>query len=401
MGVATSDRPGAGAPAGLARPLSERLVAVRERLAHRIELSEEYCRRFGQRRDQQVLSNAAMDRIFDYADRLASDAESYMPEEMWRGLVAEHSMLTDIYLRRDKAAFGRLMQTIAQMPMATGLTEFSHDELAVSAEARTLEAALFVDRLVSLLAFLELIPVPNPELGRWQFRDPELEPLIRQAFRAGQVPIAPPQAGGGAFGLRVGAGVYALKDLHARYTAEVVARICQARGLTKVREIGGRLGATAYYITALLPRSVNCTIFDLPSASLMQAHFLMRSIGEDRVILDGEPANAASPDAITLRPFWRVVDDRSEDALWLNQDSLPELGSMQAEAYIERVAQGNGNYFLSINQEARARTGTGGQHLRVPDLAARYPSLVRIYRCRDFLRPGWIEELYAVQKREP
>ena len=224
--------------------------------------------------------------------------------------------------------------------------------------------------------------------------------MIRQAFRAGQVPIAPPSAGGGAFGLRVGTGVYGLKDLHARYTAEVVVRVCRARGLTKVREIGGRLGVTAYYMAALLPRSVACTIFDLPMASLMQAHFLMRSIGEERVILDGEVADTAGTDGITLRPFWRVVDDHSDNALWLNQDSLPELGSLQAEAYLGRIAQARGSYFLSINQEARARNGTGSQHLRVPDLAARYPSLRRIYRCRDFLRPGWIEELYAVQPRE-
>ena len=160
MSVAIHDRPGAGAPGRSVPPSAQRLAAVRERLAHRIELSEDYCRRFGLRRDQQPLSNTAMDRIFDYADRLASDAESHMPEEMWRRLVAEHTMLTDISLRRDKAAFGTLMQTIAQTPMVTGMTEFGHDELAASAEARTLEATLFVDRLVSLLAFLELIPVP-------------------------------------------------------------------------------------------------------------------------------------------------------------------------------------------------------------------------------------------------
>jgi hypothetical protein len=290
------------------------------------------------------------------------------------------------------------MQTIVQTPMVKGMTEFGHDELAASTDARTLEATLFVDRLVSLLAFLELIPVPNPELGGWQVRDPELEPLIRQAFRTGQVPIAPPTAGGGIFGLRVGTGVYGLRDLHARYAGEVVARVCRARGLTNVLEIGGHLGATAYYMAALLPRSVRYTIFDLPTASLMQAYFLMRSIGEDRVVLDGEVGDTAGADGITLRPFWRVVDDRSDNALWLNQDSLPELGAPQAEAYIGKIAQARDSYFLSINQEARVSNGAGGQQLRVPDLAAHYPSLARIYRCRDFLRPGWIEELYAVQR---
>ncbi len=407
MSVATSSRFGAGVPARpllppgppLGPPSAERLAAVRERLAHRVVLSEEYCRRFGSRLDHQTLSNAAVDRIFDYADRLTNDAERYMPDAMWRRLITQHVMLTDTYLRRDKAAFGKLMQTIARVPLVTGgLIGFGQDELDASVEARILEATLFVDRLVSLLAFLELIPLPNPELGGWQVRDPDLEPLIRRAFRAGQVPIAPPSAGGGAFGLRVGGGVFGLKDLHARYTAEVIARACRARGLTQVLEIGGRLGVTAYYMAALLPESVGCTIFDLPIVSLMQAYFLMRSLGEEHVVLDGEAADTGGPARITLRPFWRAFEDTSENALWLAHDSLSELSAVQAGSHIKRIAQSKGSYFLSVNQESRASNGSGGQHLRVPDLTARYPSLVRMYRCRDFLRPGWIEELYAVQR---
>ena len=52
------------------------------------------------------------------------------------------------------------------------------------------------------------------------------------------------------------------------------------------------------------------------------------------------------------------------------------------------------SFFLSINQEANNDYGYGIKQHRVIDLIKNSKSL---YRLRDFLRPGYIEELYKIK----
>ena len=217
------------------------------------------------------------------------------------------------------------------------------------------------------------------------------------SFSVGEQSIPPPGGGGGAFGIVSSAGVYCIKDLYGRYTGGLADKISNRYELGQIREIGGGLGVAAYFYNKMAVNRLPYTVYDLPAVSLMQAQFLMRSLGEDRVTLDGETSGCGN--GIYLRPFWQVFNDAGARVLWINQDSMPEINSDLAEKYVRVISESENSFFLSINQEAQAPDGIGGQQLRVPGLTSREKRLDRQHRSRDFLRSGYIEELYAIGQR--
>lgn len=249
-----------------------------------------------------------------------------------------------------------------------------------------------IDKLISLAECLAVAPVLNPEQGNWKVVDPDFLPYLSATFKYNNVIIPPPLAGGGAFGIQTNLGVYSPKDLTGRGTGGQVVRLCELHALDGIYEIGGGLGFVAYYAAKL--GNLPYTLFDLPAVSIMQAHFLMRSLGEENVYLDGEQEK--HDQGILLRPFWRITTENKSNVLWLNQDSLPEIDSFIAKSYIKKIASTERGYFLSINQEASATNWLDGQQHRVPNLTADEKRLIRQYRCRDFMRFGYVEELYTI-----
>jgi hypothetical protein len=374
---------------------ASRLMAMPHRLLHRIDLSDAFCESFGFRQDATPLSSRATERIFDYAERLAHDGDRVRLHDMWSMIAALHAPLIECCAARDAATFQRMTAGIAQTGLVRGFMNYFHyTQLAANPECRKAEAAQFVDKLLSLAESAGVMPVLNPEQGAWLVQDPDIRPIMQVMFRREGVQMLPPEAGGGAFGLAMDGNVWCLKDLHGCYTGQLIGALCARHGLDQVLEIGGGLGVTAYWYQTLSGDGRRYTIYDLPSVSLMQAAFLMRSIGEDRVCLDGE--EAADATAVSVRPFWRMFQETHARALWINQDSFPEIDPLLVREYVRRIADSEGCWFLSINQEAAASDGVGGRQLRVPELTAKHPGLVREYRCRDFLRHGWVEEVYRV-----
>lgn len=71
---------------------------------------------------------------------------------------------------------------------------------------------------------------------------------------------------------------------------------------------------------------------------------------------------------------------------------MPEIDLKLSKKYIKKISGSNKSYFLSINQEARNDYGKGIKQHTVRDLL----KINSIYRSRDFLRPGYIEELFKI-----
>src|ERR1035438_7400959 len=111
--------------------------------------------------------------------------------------------------------------------------------------------------------------------------------------------VRPPLAGGGAFGMRTDQGVLCNKDLFAMYTASRAHDLLGDAKVKTVCEIGGGTGMLAYYLARGGMDEV--WVFDLPIVSLVQAYYLMKSLGPDDVWLYGEGPRAAR---VRLLPYW-------------------------------------------------------------------------------------------------
>ena len=118
----------------------------------------------------------------------------------------------------------------------------------------------------------------------------------------------------------------------------------------------------------------------------------MLSAGEDKIHLDGEEKNENVQ--ISLYPYWDIYNHKFVDnILWVNQDSFPEIDIDLARRYVKTMSESNRSYLLSINQEAR-QFETKMQYPVYEIILNENWKL--LYRSRDFLRLGYIEEFYSI-----
>jgi hypothetical protein len=370
------------------------------RLIHKISLSEEiFSNNFAFKKDNHRLPDVAINRIFDYASRIVVNQPSKSPD-MWDNISAPHKEYINVLLDRNVSEFNRITQTICETPLVVGFMNYTHHSGLVSdINLRYIEALHFIDKLISLAEFLKISKVFNPEQGGIEISinnindKNTLEFFLNQIFSYKSKVIDPPSAGGGSYGYRLDDKLFCMKDLKSFYSALRIENICRKNSLTTVNEIGGGLGFTAYYSNQLGIKDYS--IFDLPSVSLIQAFFLMRSLGHENILLEGEPINYSKESIIRLSPYWAIFNSNPQNTLWFNHDSLPEISEDLAIRYIDHISLSNSSLFLSINQEAMDKNSAGLQ-LRVPDIVSNKSTFDILYRSRDFLRLGWIEELYQL-----
>ena len=348
---------------------------------------------FGFRADEDPpLPSASLDRLIDYYARMRERRPRREAEvDMWAGIVEGHAVLTDPLEARDRRGLAAVLQDIGTTPLAAGVaTHIPAAELRRSEEARQWEAMRLVDQVISLNEYRMLTQVLNPEQGAWRLSELNVPRMVSRGFTLGGRQIPPPRAGGSLFGVETPLGVYSTRDVMSFYTAlqaEKVLGRCQ--GGFGVTEIGGGLGSLAYYAQQLKPK--RWRLYDLPTMSVIQAYVLMRSLGEEAVHLWGE---GDADLGISIAPYWLLYDYDEPTTLFINQDSFPEINRPDAERYMDSIVRSRPEYFLSINQEARAPDGVGGEQLVVGHLTGTRPELDRLHRSRDWLRKGWVEELY-------
>ena len=79
---------------------------------------------------------------------------------------------------------------------------------------------------------------------------------------------------------------YGVKDINGLYSAFKINNILKNYKIDNVSEIGSGLGVVAYYVNKI--SRINYYIYDLPIINILQAYFLMLSLGEKKVSLFGE-----------------------------------------------------------------------------------------------------------------
>jgi hypothetical protein len=127
------------------------------------------------------------------------------------------------------------------------------------------------------------------------------------------------------------------------------------------------------------------TIIDLPFTAVSQANFLMRTLGEDNIVLHGEGDVLPSPKVKLFRPTAFLESNERYD-LVVNVDSITEIDRSVADAYWSQIKK-RAPIFLSINHEANVFTAMelGEADMDSIDRHQRYPY---------GLRKGYAEETF-------
>jgi len=253
------------------------------------------------------------------------------------------------------------------------------------------EKYFFLDYLISISEYYGNIKVFNPEQGGWMIEEVDYDDLVSKIFKKRNISLF--KTPNYYYGYKYNKEFIFLKDLKGLYAAEQLKNIYKNNNLSEIIEIGAGIGYTCHYLKQMI--DTNYTIYDLPFSSILQAIYIMISHGEKNVHLDNEklPNKKHSNKKIFIKPYWKIFQHKSKkNILWFNEDSMPEIDINLSKKYIKKILKSKKSYFLSINQEARNDYGKGIKQHTVSDLLKKNS----IYRTRDFLRPGYIEELFKI-----
>jgi hypothetical protein len=364
---------------------------------HLFSLINPLSKNFGFKKSQQLkISNKIIDRVSKYALYLNKNRPLKKKNDLWNVIEQEvnHKYFFDS-ICEPKKYNNKLKKILTDLGKTNLLSGYgpnrkSYEELK-SQKYKKDEKYFFFDYLISISEYYEYIKVFNPEQGGWMIEEMDYDNLVNRIFKKRNILVF--KTPNYYYGYKCNKDFIFLKDLKGLYAAEQLKKIYKNNNLSEIIEIGAGIGYTCHYLQQLI--KTKYTIYDLPFSSIMQAIYLMISIGEKNVHLDNEKLLKDKPSSkkIFIKPYWKIFDQEiKKNVLWFNEDSIPEIDIGLSKKYIKKILKSKKSYFLSINQEARNDYGKGINQHTVGDLLKRKS----IYRSRDFLRPGYIEELFKI-----
>jgi putative sugar O-methyltransferase len=316
--------------------------------------------------------------------------------DIWTPIIARQSGVVRALEQRDAAAVAEYLTDAPTTTMCQGILQGDLDTRSLHRNAayRALKARLTVDRFVSLMEAIGVLPVRNPEQSS-SAEAAEADPivLLRELDAHCGTEALQAQVFGGLFVSYVGGRPFNQVDVMAMHAALRLRTILSSVPVRWVLEFGGGSGRTAYWCLRFGLGPVQ--IIDLPHVAVLQAWYLIKALPANDIWLYGEsprPVRAAAylfPDS--------AIDDLSEDiALAFNQDSLPEMSEAAASRYLAWIVRTKARWLLSVNHESAPAYAADAFQLDPARLIRRSSGLTLIERQRNWIRSGYIDGLYAV-----
>lgn len=331
-------------------------------------------------------------RLIDYYHVIKCEASALgagSGEDMWREITRGHSAFEAALEARDAAQVSDILLNVCRSPLVVGF------EASAGSPFLNRQLALNVtDKLLALAEAIGCLPVQCPEQGEWGYETIDLDDLRHRIQSRLAFDLAPPQAGGGAYGIRFDDGILSERNLQAIHTTVQALDLLANSERKVVCEIGGGMGSLTLYLARAGMEEIH--LYDIPTVSVIQAWYLLQNLGVDAVRLHGEPPG---PARVQVLPFWQL--DHAPDnhfSLIINQDSLPEIDAKIAVHYLQLIQQKTEGHFLHINQEGRGWNAYERTQHVVPFLIEQVGGLRRLRRSRDWMREGYVSETYRIEK---
>lgn len=281
--------------------------------------------------------------------------------------------------------------------IGTDQGNLEYDKIVADPAHRDRFALRFKDKLLSLAEMVGAVPCENPEQGAWgRALHQDVDALADAVARAFGIDIAPPPIDGGLLKVPTARGLFCERDCQGLAVAWRLRELLGPLAGAAVCEIGAGSGRAAYWSRRLGCESY--TTLDLPLTNVVHGFYLLKALAEDRVFLYGERPGSAVGGGITILPYFATdqLPARAFD-LVLNQDSFPEIGAPVVRGYLSWIRTASRRYFLSLNHESRPIViGGVDRQSSVPELVAEVGGFRRVSRAPDWMRRGYVAELYAV-----
>ena len=317
----------------------------------------------------------------------ANESACYSDDSQWATIRRMQKSVAEAIRARDTAAVSNILRRPHEGYLLYGFEDLGvwSVEAYKIPERRTGYAAHCYELLQRLARATGVLALPNPEAPDREISVPELPVLLDRLEAALGFSIRPTEPYPFYYGLETNRGVLGERVLNAVYCAWRIRQLTEGLASPRILEVGAGVGRLAEYMHRL--GLTDYWIVDVPMTSLVQGHFLACALGEDRVVLDGEPNGHARNDAVKiLNPERFFADERLQFDLVINCDSLTELGRDVATSYFRRAAERSPVLF-SVNHEVNA--------FRVIDLHQELCVFDSVDRRPYWMRNGYVEEVFT------
>ena len=299
----------------------------------------------------------------------------------WTFFQREHGSLHKVFMAGTVADAARALRNPARNELLYGFDDTRASiskTLEGSADERIRLAMLTKMCLMSLGEAVGALRIENPENPPKPLTAPPTETVIESIEPAFGIRIDFPNPYPNEHGLRTERGIAGFRAAQSLYQAYRIKMLLAEVKNPAILEIGGGTGRTAYYCRRM--GLTNYTIVDLPFTAISQGYFLGRTLGDDAVVVDGEPAKTEAVKLLSPDSFF---GGRSKFDLAVNFDSLTEMPAAVSGRYWGEI-KSRAKMLLSINHESNERT--------MAEICKTRPN----QRFPCWMRRGYAEELFVV-----
>ncbi|HYA19845.1 MAG TPA: putative sugar O-methyltransferase [Burkholderiales bacterium] len=325
------------------------------------------------------------------AYQAATAAKSVAPSAVWKMIFKTRLLpLHQILVNGDVEAVSALLQRPGDNDLFYGFDNLFRDMVNSFKDSSALEmghAKWCQDYLVRVAEAVGALRIENPErVPIPTYGTKPNDEILEAIENAVGCEIWFPNPYPDEFGLETKRGIASIRAIHAIYQAWRIRELVRHLQNPRVLELGAGLGRTAFYARQLGIRDY--TIIDLPLTGVSQGYFLMRTLGEDQVSLEGENHSDSSAKVKILNPTAFLESTVNYDLI-VNIDSLTEMDRRTAERYWNRI-EASASLFLSINHEAN--------EFAVKELIDRSSRVTGRHRHPYWIRHGYVEELVSFER---
>jgi len=335
------------------------------------------------------------------ASRLATAADLAPAADridLWTEIRGRQDGLAAILRRENPDELAAYLCNFARHPAGHGIVQgdIEFDRIARDRAYRRFIATMTRDKMISLAEAVGALAVENPEQGDFgRSNRCELEQLAAAISERLGIDIAPPDIDGGLLKVPVARGTFGERDLNAIYTAWLLRLSLDGRQGPRVCEIGGGTGRVAYWSHRLGLTAY--TIVDLPYVNVMQGYYLLKALGENKVVLYGERGVDDDDGRVRILPSHAVPSQSARDFdLVLNQDSFPEMSASTVGDYLTWIRDSRRPRLMSINHESKPPYGENRVQVSVPEAIRASGGFRMTQRFPYWLRQGYVVEIYRV-----
>lgn len=328
------------------------------------------------------------------------DSGEAVGDSLWNKIVKEQDSFSKVM---NDGSLERIYEYLITAPTRSifrGVLQGDNEMAMLKASSRykNLKGKLTVQRFISLTEGIGGgLTVQNPEQGPWGINENiDFGHQLRLLDAQFESRAEQPNVFSGLLETKIGDRYFNQVDLMAINAALQIKRRLMDSPSHSLLEIGAGSGFTAYWCRRLGLGPIQ--IIDLPHVAVMQAFFLLKALPNDEIYLYGENPSSRNIN-ITIFPHWAFNElPRLPLGLVFNQDSFSEMSEESVSNYLRWIGTLDVPYLFSINHESSATYNTTGvAQVNMSELLMQYPSYVSVSRNPNWVREGYVDELWRLR----